>query len=381
MPDTQDIFEDYKSILAGYDADGRLRTIPPDRSGTGLIDLCSNDYLGLAACDYASVPQQITPADMSASASRLLASRQHDFDAVEKYLEKLYGRPALLFNSGYHLNVGCISALAVSGTVILSDKLIHASAIDGIRLSGAEYARWRHNDIGHLERLVEKYSPASKRILIVAEAIYSMDGDEVDLKGLVELKRRHPNVMLYLDEAHSFGVRGEKGLGLAEECGAIDDVDIIAGTLGKAGASAGAFAITTPLLRSFLVNTARSLIFSTGLPPVTARHTLANLRRIAEMREERKHLKEISARFRKAIHDITGEPTVSTSQIVPLHVGDAAKAVEMAAQLRLRGVDALAIRRPTVPPGGERIRFSLNASLDDEMIDRVISIVKDINRK
>lgn len=366
-------FEAYKEILDRYREENRLRAIPEERGLPGRIDLSGNDYLGLAAHSEKLQEEFLRNCDasFSSSASRLLAGSQHHYSALENLLTDLYGSPALLFNSGYHANVGCISALNIPGSLFLCDKFIHASVIDGISMAGAQWARWRHNDTGHLRRLLDKHRKEAERIIVVAESIYSMDGDVAPVRELVALKREYPEMILYLDEAHAFGVRGSRGLGVAEEEGLIADVDILIGTFGKACASAGAFAITSPLLHSYLINCARSFIFSTALPPVNAAWTREMVVRITKMREEREYLKEISKDFRNFITRITGQENSSDSQIVPLLVGDAGKAMKIASLLRCEGIDALPIRRPTVPPGGERIRFSLNASLSPEDIERI----------
>lgn len=370
---------DYKSILEDFRREGRLREIPPHRAGRGLLDLSGNDYMGLAARQTMfrqGFSERFPEISMSASASRLLASDQRIFGMLENRLEDLYGRPALLFNSGYHANVGTVSALNIPGTLFLPDRLIHASAIDGLVMRNTQMERWRHNDTDHLRRIVEKRRGEFDRIIVMAESVYSMDGDIAPLEELVALRREFPEIMLYIDEAHAFGVFGEKGLGVAESLGLIDETDIIVGTFGKACASSGAFVSTSATLRDYLVNAARSLIFSTAIPPVCAAWSLMMSEILEDMSDERARLAEISAEFRGIIEDITGKECVSRSQIVPLMAGDATKAVKMSHRLGEQGVIALAIRRPTVPPGGERIRFSLNAGLSDSDIHKVADIIR-----
>lgn len=373
-------FDGYKQILDKFSDEGRLRVIPADRTTGERIDLSGNDYLGLdkTVREFQKEFLARQQATLSSSASRLLASKQNHHNALENFLRELYGRPALLFNSGFHANTGCISALNIPGTVFLCDKLIHASVIDGIAMGKAECARWRHNDLSHLRRLLEKYENSSERMIVVAESIYSMDGDLAPLEGLVELKRAFPSMILYLDEAHAFGVRGNNGLGLAEELGYIDEVDILIGTFGKACYSSGAFAITSPLLNSYLVNTSRSLIFSTALPPLNVLWTHEMIIRITKMKGERRKLEEISKEFRNFISEITGTVNPSQSQIVPLLIGNAGKALRIASALDREGIDALAIRRPTVPPGGERIRFSLNASISPADLDKIKKAIRKV---
>lgn len=367
----------YASILRNLDAEHRMRGIPgpPDPAA---IDLLSNDYLGLAAeakLYREEFLARFSDARMSSSASRLLSRVNAYHTLLEEYLGTLYGRDALLFNSGYHANVGMIQALAIPGTLFVADKLVHASAIDGMRLSGADFKRFPHNDIKRLRKIVTDNYDAYDRIIVIAESIYSMDGDCVPLDSLVKVKRDYGKVMLYLDEAHSFGVRGERGLGMAEEQGVIPDIDIIMGTLGKAAASAGAFVATSPEMKKYLLNATRSFIFSTALPPAQAAWSMLMIEKITAMKRRRRHLYQLSRYLVSQLSRRLNFETPSTSQIVPLIIGDASEAVLMSQYLRRNGFDTLAIRRPTVAAGSERIRFSLNALLTEKDIDRLITAI------
>lgn len=373
----QSPFDDYQDRLIHFDAEGRLRVIPSDRMDLMRIDMSTNDYLALGAHwkDFLPEFQKIYPdASFSSSASRLLAGRQKHYEILEDMLGALYSKEALLFNSGYHANVGIIQALNIPDTVFLCDKLIHASMIDGLMLAKAEWQRWKHNDVDSLTKLLTKHRIA-KRCIVVAESIYSMDGDLAPLSEIVALKKEFPNMILYVDEAHAFGVRGHRGLGLAEELGLIDDIDIIVGTLGKAAASSGAFVATNELLKQNFINTSRSLIFSTAIPPVNVAWSQLMITEILGMDRQRRHLSNISRRFREGMDKITGTQNPSDSQIVPLIVGDAKRAVHLAARLSSHGIEALPIRRPTVPVGGERIRFSLSADMTESCIDHVLKVL------
>lgn len=294
---------------------------------------------------------------------------------LESKLSNLYGRGALLLNSGYHANVGLIQALAIPGTLFLSDKLIHASAIDGLRLSGADFKRFSHNDARKLEKLIKLNYDAYDRIVVVVESIYSMDGDIAPLRRIVELKRQYPKVLIYLDEAHGFGVRGEKGLGLAEEMGLVNEVDFIIGTLGKAAASAGAFVIADPMMIDYFVNSCRSFIFSTAVSPAQAAWSLLMVEKIVNLKERRDKLRETSEELIGQLNRRLNIETISESHIVPIIIGDAVEAVNMAAHLRREGFDALAIRKPTVAQGSERIRISLSATLTRTDITRLVSAI------
>lgn len=361
----------------------RLRTIPSDiaadvRSGS-LIDLCSNDYMGLAAKQADFIPEFLASfphLSMSASASRLLAGEQNIYSLTERLLGELYGKSALLFNSGYHANVGIVQALNREGTLWLTDRLIHASAIDGIRLARAEFKRWHHNDAGHLRRIVESEAARRDRIVILCESVYSMDGDIAPLREIVAIKRDYPNVEIYLDEAHSFGVMGEGGLGLARQLNLVNEIDYLIGTFGKGCASVGAFVVASDSAIKYILNTARSFIFSTALPPVNVAWTKFMIETLLLMDQERFFLKNLSEYFRNGIEKISGQPNCSQSQIVPLITGDSSEAIRISNHLKEKGIIALPIRRPTVPPGGERIRFSLNANLNVEAIDYVLEEIR-----
>lgn len=367
--------------LERLEARGNLRTIPGDGDACRCVDLTSNDYLGIAARqDLQSEFMASLDADelvMSSSASRLLSRRQRYYEAFEKTLSDAYGgRSALIFNSGYHANTGLVSALAVPGTMIIADRLVHASIIDGIKLSGAPFERFRHNDLGHLARLVEKAARQGLKPLIVVESVYSMDGDFADIDGLVDLKTACDGAMLYVDEAHGVGIEGPSGLGAVMGSARPDGVDVIVGTLGKALGSVGAYAMMSDGLRQFAVNKARSFIFSTALPPINVAWSDFVFGKAMGMDSERAHLKELAKTLCESLGAMGIESPVSHIQGIP--AGDPFKAVEMSKKLRDKGFDVLPIRTPTVPPGTDRLRVSLSASLSNEDIKRFVNALSEI---
>ena len=191
--------------------------------------------------------------------------------------ELFHSESALVFNSGYHANTGILPAVTTSRSMILADKLVHASIIDGIRLSQAKCIRFKHNDYRQLERLIQQAGEHHDRIIIVTESIFSMDGDESDLRTLVRFKQKYPAIMLYIDEAHAIGVRGNNGLGCCEEHNIIEHIDFLIGTFGKALGSCGAFLICNRTMREYLINTMRTFIFTTALPPINLKWTLFTL--------------------------------------------------------------------------------------------------------
>lgn len=369
----------YKEVLNKYQEEGRYRRIPEVRVDEDWIDLCTNDYMGLAR-NAESFRQEFHakfgyPA-MTSAASRLLSPYQKEFIDLENWLSDAYGKSALLFNSGYHVNTGLIQALNLPGTLWLTDKLIHASAIDGIRMAHAEYKRWNHNDVETLRRILKKESDNFERIIVVCESVYSMDGDRGPIAELCDLKKEFPRTMLYVDEAHAVGCFGRRGLGLCEEMGVIDEVDILVGTLGKACASTGAFVITSTLIKDFLINNARSFIFSTALAPINIAWSHFMLEKLYEMDKQRKRLGEISARVKSCIEKITEKPNPSQSPIIPIITGDTEKAITLSEILKENKILALPIRRPTVPPGGERVRLSLHADLSDSEVEHICNTLQ-----
>lgn len=346
-------------------------------NGKRMLNLSSNDYLGLAADRELREEflKSLTPDTFlpTSSSSRLLTGNFSVYEELEAELVALFGtEAALVFNSGYHANMGILPAVSNTQTLILADKLIHASIIDGIRLSSARCIRYKHNDLSQLKRLLEQNHADYQQIIIVTESVFSMDGDEADLKALVQLKQSYDNVLLYVDEAHAFGVRGEHGLGCAEEAGCIQDIDFLVGTFGKAAASVGAYIVCTKVIREYLVNRMRTLIFTTALPPINIAWTLFIVRKLAGMQKRREHLAHISRILRKTLL-AKGYACPSTSHIVPMVIGPSADTVLRAEELQRHGFYALPVRPPTVPEGTSRIRFSLTAEIREEEIKALIN--------
>ena len=349
-----------------------------DRS---MLNLSSNDYLGLAVDERLREEFfDLTPISeqrMSSSSSRLLTGNFPEYEQLEQALSQLFGhRAALLFNSGYHMNIGILPALCDSKTLILADKLVHASLIDGMRLSTAQYVRYRHNDLNHLDALLKKYQADQtfERIIIVTESIFSMDGDEADLAALVALKKQYSNVMLYVDEAHAIGVRGKQGLGIVEQAAVIQDVDFIVGTFGKALASVGAYLICDPIIRDFLINKMRPLIFSTAQPPMCMAWSNFILQKVVKMNDQREYLKALSHSLNTQIL-AKNYDCPSSSQIVPVIVGDSIQTVALAQEMQEAGFYIMPVRPPTVPQGASRLRICLNTRIDQHDLDRLVSLL------
>ncbi len=356
--------EGYCRILEGFRQENRFRVIPPAYDPRSVFDLGANDYLGLANRHdelRKEFMKSFPDASFSSSASRLLSGNQEYHDALENLLSELYGRPALLFNSGYHANTGILPALTDKQTLLLADKLVHASIIDGILLSGSPFLRYRHNDYDQLERLVQKNASQYETIIILTESIFSMDGDVADLNRLIAIKRQYPHILLYVDEAHAIGARGKMGLGIAEEQGCIQEIDLLVGTFGKALASMGAYLVCSRTIREYLVNTMRPLIFSTALPPFQIAWTSFIWERLPSFTKERENLLAYSRLLAEALTGKGGE--ISQSHIIPFIVGESEDCVRKAEELQRKGFYCLPVRPPTVPKGTSRIRFSLTANL------------------
>lgn len=362
--------ENYKAILEKLSSGGNLREIPGHTADLCMVDLSTNDYLGLGTSAelrkefLEGLGAEIPP--LTSSASRLLASSQREYDELEALLAGAYGRDVLLFNSGYHANVGAISSLADERTLIVADKLVHASIIDGATLSRGKMERFRHNDVNHLESILKHKAGEYHRVIIVTESVFSMDGDVAPLADIVKVKRNYANSLLYVDEAHAFGVLGSQGLGL---CADMDDVDFIVGTLGKAAASVGAFIATNALGRRYLLNKARSFIFSTAIPPFNCAWSKFLIERIFGMDDERQRLKELGMLLQK----VTG--ATHSGHIQPLITGSAETAVALSRHLREEGFKVLPIRTPTVPPGTERLRFSLSLDIKEQDLLRLAEVI------
>lgn len=334
--------------------------------GREMLNLSSNDYLGLSSnprlIDDFRAETDVMALAYSAASSRLLSGNHQYYKMLEDDLADLYDKEsALVFNSGYHANIGILPALTGKRDLIVSDKLVHASIIDGLRLSEAQMLRYRHMDYEHLHSILTQHREEYENVFIVTESIFSMDGDVADLQQLCEIKKEF-DCFLYVDEAHAIGVRGTNGLGCCEEQACTEDIDFIVGTFGKAFASMGAFVVCEELFREYLINTQRSLIFTTALPPVNVAWTRFVLNRMPEFYDLRVKLAGVSERLREVLVE-KGFETRGSSHIVPMVCGSNENSVEMAELLQDNGFFALPVRYPTVPKNEARIRFSLNASI------------------
>jgi glycine C-acetyltransferase/8-amino-7-oxononanoate synthase len=334
--------------------------------GKPVVLLCSNNYLGLA--DHPAVREAAADActrwGIGAGASRLVSGTMTVHRRLEERLAAFKRRDtALLFGSGYLANVGCIMALARPGEVVFSDQLNHASIIDGCRLSRAEVFVYDHCDPEHLRWGIDQAE--GRGALIVTDSVFSMDGDVAPLPEIVELAE-HFGLRTLVDEAHATGALGPGGRGALAEVGLEDQVDVIVGTLGKALGSYGAFVACDRTIARYLINSARTFIFSTALPPPAVAAALAALDLLQERPERVSRLASNAAVLRDALAREGFDSSGSRTQILPLVIGDARRAVQVCERALANGVFAQAIRPPTVPPMTSRLRLAVMANHHEE---------------
>lgn len=375
------MYDDYKRILEELKSHSHFRNLKNFEKkdekyiyykGKKLLNLSSNNYLNIA--DNQAITQEFldnvgNKYSFGSASARLLTGTLPVYQELEELLSSLYGKEsALLYNSGYHANVGISSALNQKGDVVFSDKLNHASIIDGMRLSEGKFFRFPHNDMHALEKLLERERKNFNNAFIITESVFSMDGDIEDLKKIVELKKKY-NCIMIIDEAHAFGVFGEKGLGVAEELGIVDDVDLLVGTFGKAIGSMGAFVTGSKTMIDFLINKSRSFIFSTALSPINIAFSKWIIEtQIPKTAQKRKNMLNLAKKFG------------SQSHIIPVVIGENKDTVDLCEVLFHNGYFTLPIRPPTVPVGTSRLRLSLTADIREEelqtlkeKIDEVLS--------
>ena len=339
-----------------------------------LLNLSSNDYLGIST--YKDVGQEFLKnydKPLSVPSARLLCANTTSYEKLEALLsQKFKKEAALLFNSGYHANVGIYSALAKKGDVVFCDKLNHASIIDGIRLGGADLIPFKHVNYEDLESKLKRYASKYENVIIATEALFSMDGDFCDIKKLTELKEKY-NAILIVDEAHSFGVYGG-GLGFCAQEKMLDSVDLIMATFGKAVGSYGAFCVGRRVLIDYLINFSRSFIFSTVFPQISAEFAYFVLENyIFKSDKLAKKLLSLKDYMHK---NLCGLDILGSSYIVPIIFGENKKALDASKKLYENGYYCLPVRYPTVAKNSARLRISLNAALDEADLGGLINQIK-----
>ena len=367
-----------KEELEALRSKGQLRKIPNIQAKTDgkvIIDgveyknFASNDYLGIST--KTELEQEFlsnTKSLLSSASARLLSGTSLEYKELEETVSQLFNKEAaLIFNTGYQCNLGVISALIGKGDVVFSDKLNHASIIDGMQLSNGNFFRYKHFDYDNLEKLLEEKIGNYNRALIVSESIFSMDGDVADIDRLVELKKKY-NCLLMIDEAHAFCCYGSTLAGAFYG----KDIDIITATFGKAVGSFGAFCASNTDIVTYLVNKARSFIFSTSIPPLNiawSNWLLTEKRSYLEAQKAK--LEELTSNVHSLLNN-RGISTVSASHIIPIIIGGNEETLRVSEKLRSLGYYIPAIRPPTVPIGSSRLRISLTADCKLQDFETII---------
>lgn len=366
----------YRERLDKIRADGLYRCPTVTVPKSGVLDFSTNDYLNLTR--HPEVRSAAVAAVMhygtGATAARLMSGTLPCHEQLEEELARFCGtEAALLFGSGFLANAGIIPALVDKENFVFADRLVHASVIEGIRLSGATSRRFHHNDPEHLEKLLSE-APADAVKLVVTESVFSMDGDLAPLPEIILAAKKH-NAVTYIDEAHALGIYGECGGGLCTTLPLDLRPDIVIATLGKSLASFGGFCACSAELRDYLINTVRTFIFSTALPP-SAVSAARQALRICTKNRLGTELLNRSITFHEALN-LPGE---CLSQIIPIPIGDNRKALDLAAELARNGLKVTAIRPPTVPPGTARLRLSVTLAHTPEELLRAAEIINRVRQ-
>lgn len=350
--------------------------------GRRFLMLSSNNYLGLASHPAVTEAARRALAEYGSGtgASRLIAGNLAPLVRLEKHIAGFKGvESALVFGSGYLANIGVLGALAGPGDMVLSDELNHASLIDGCRLSRARIAVYRHRDTNHLRTLLRESRDARRR-LIVTDSVFSMDGDLAPLAEIVELAREY-RAAIVLDEAHGVGVIGPGGRGLAASLGLTREIDVHIGTLSKALGAYGAYVAGSAILTDYLVNRARSFIYSTGLPPAVAAAADAALGVVESEPSLVERLHDNARYMREGLERLGFRIGRTESPILPVIVGEAEAALHLSRALFSRGVYVIAIRPPTVPPGTARLRVTPTAAHSRRELDEALSAFAEVARE
>ncbi|MFM9913401.1 MAG: 8-amino-7-oxononanoate synthase [Methylophilaceae bacterium] len=346
--------------------------------GREVLSFCSNDYLGLAnhPAIISAVKQAADQAGVGSGASHLITGHHQYHHDLELALAAFVGLPrALLFSSGYMANMGAVTALVGRGDAVFADKLNHASLNDAVLLSRADFKRFPHNDIAALEKLLA--ASKAKRKLILVDAVFSMDGDIAPVLELLALCEKY-DAWLMLDDAHGFGVLGKDGRGVLQHFGVQSSRIIYMATLGKAAGVSGAFVAGDATLIEYLIQNARTHIYTTASPPLLASGVIASLRVIKQEPQRREQLQALIAALRAGLKLKNWYLADSETAIQPLIIGNNEEALSVSERSWERGVLVPAIRPPTVPKGTARLRISLSAAHTLQDVDKLISALNEL---
>lgn len=364
-------FRNLRAVSPGKDS------VTVIKEGKQLLNFCSNDYLGLSkhpglikrANEYAE------QYGAGSTASRLITGTYDIHEKLEEKIARTFNREsALLFNSGFQANSTLVGTLTDRHSLVLADRLCHNSLLQGALLSRADLMRFEHNDLAHLEKLlIEAKGKSYNRILIITETVFSMDGDRSDLAAVSDLAGTH-NALLFVDDAHAVGVWGKSGLGLAYEA---EGVDILLGTCGKAFGSFGSYVACSNNMKDYIVNYCPGFIYTTALPPPVIGAIDSALDIIPGLNKERASYHHTISKVIRELSDFGYEAGPSSTQIIPVILGDEKETVALAEWLEKQGILATAIRPPTVPENSSRIRFTITSKHSDDHIDYLLKKMKE----
>jgi 8-amino-7-oxononanoate synthase len=344
-----------------------------------VVNFCSNDYLGLSKNEnvVAAFKKAADNYGVGSGSAHLICGHSKAHHLLEEELAEFTGRErALLFSTGYMANLGVINALVGRGDSVFEDKLNHASLLDGGLSSGANFKRYPHGDLSQLENLLSK---SNGQKLIVTDGIFSMDGDAAPLRELSNLAKKN-DALLMVDDAHGFGVLGKTGGGLIEELNLMqNDVPILMGTLGKAFGTFGAFVAGSEILIETLIQSARTYIYTTALPPAIAEATRASLKIVIEETWRREKLQALISQFKMGATQLNLPLMPSNSPIQPLLIGDSFRATQMSQQLLEAGFLVSAIRPPTIPKNKARLRITFSALHEKEDVSKLLEALANLH--
>lgn len=375
-----------KNHLEQIKENSLLRSIPDidngaskyiNKNGRKLLNLSSNNYLGISEHRFLvkSAIKALDKYGTTSGASRIVSGNFSLYDELEKNLAIFkQTESSLIFNTGYSANISILSALTDKNTIVFSDKLNHASIIDGIKLSGSKHVRYKHNDMDHLKYCINKYKDAENKLL-VTDTIFSMDGDIANLEEIVNITKAN-NIFTIVDEAHATGVFG-KGRGIAFEKNLHDQIDLHMGTFSKGLGSFGAYVAGDKEIIDYLLNKARGLIYTTSLPPAVIGANIGALKFVENHPEIPAKLISMSDDIRVYLQNIGFDTYLSETQIIPIILGSSENTLKAASFLENFGISVGAIRPPTVPQDTARLRISLRADLNE----KEIQYIKDIFNK
>lgn len=338
------------------------------------INFSSNDYLGIAENKKLLEEFYLKyKPKLSSSSSRLISGSYKEVVELEKRAEEIYKKPCIVFNSGFDANSSIIETFYGKNSLIITDRLNHASIYDGIVNSKAKFVRYKHLDMNNLEEILKKYSEKFFDILVITETIYSMNGDITPLNKIVELKKKY-NFSLMIDEAHSYGVFG---YGMAYNLNLVKDIDFLVIPLGKGGGSVGAFVFCDEIMKEYIINKNRKFIFTTALPPINNMWNLFILNKMKNeyFNEKRKKLFERINFALKKLKEY-GLETNSTTHIISIVIGDNRKIIKIEKNLKEKGYFVYGVKEPTVPKNSARFRISLNSEMSFEVIENFIKELK-----